>query len=170
MPTRNTLYMIAALAYLVAMLIGLSGFTKKNGMFTGARISDNARRWRVLLALTLLINLFTFLLTPALTCGCHFWWGAFYASLVPFLWGFYPLTTYKNRTERNVAYLAVTFSMLWVVLSAIINPWPILGLSNPPGSRPTFVCQTKKLKSWMSTAHHLLSHPATPPISVVASH
>ena len=116
------------------MLIGLSGFTKKNGVFTGAGITDNAKRWRILLAVTLLVNLFALLLTPALTCGCHFWRGAFYASLVPFLWGFYPLTTYKNKTERNVAYLAVIFSMLWVVLSATINPWPILKLTNISGT------------------------------------
>lgn len=126
MPTRSTLEMMAVAGFLVATIIGLSGFTKMGVIFSGTRIADGTKKWKLLLAATLVINLFALVAVPVLTCSCHFWPKSFYVSLIPFLWGLLLLVCYSNKAVRDVAYLAIAFSMLWVILSATINPWPIL--------------------------------------------
>lgn len=74
-------------------------------------------RWRRRLAITLGVQLVTFLFYPALICGCHFHLIAVPIGLIPVAWGGFTLVTYQAMGERILGYINTALAIGWLYLA-----------------------------------------------------
>ena len=76
---------------------------------------DRWPRWR---PISLAVHLGTFLLYPALICGCpHFHLIAVPVGLVPVAWGGFTLVTYHTTGERILGYINAAMAFGWLYMA-----------------------------------------------------
>ncbi len=71
-------------------------------------------RWQRWLAISLGVHLGSFLLYPALICGCHFHPIAVPVSLVPVVWGGFTLAACHATGERILGYINAALASAWL--------------------------------------------------------
>jgi len=70
---------------------------------------------------TVLVGALCFMLFCLGISGCHFHLGAFIISLIPVIWGFFALFTYRTGEERLAGWFAFIVAVLFILLNFEAN-------------------------------------------------
>jgi len=81
-------------------------------MIDGEAQVDSRARSRLWITIGVAVGFLFFY--PAFVSGCHFHVEALVVNLVPVLWGFFALLTYRDRKEQIVGWVAFGFAVFSV--------------------------------------------------------